>query len=103
MSSAYVKEWVRQPISSSYHQEGGKLLVFSVVLSCLEGQLRPLFMSAFVTLCQEGLTSREVFRRLRMNQSDVIRTWGGTEIQELSMTCVAQAAQRLLLQLMTAT
>ena len=32
-----------------------------------------------------------------MNQSDVVRTWRGTEIQELSMTCVAQAAQRLLL------
>ena len=38
-----------------------------------------------------------------MNQSDVVRTWGDTEIQELSRTCVAQAAQRLLLQLMTAT
>ena len=47
-----------------------------------------------VTLCQEGLSSREVSKRLRMNQSDVVRTWGGTEIQELSMTCVAQAAQK---------
>ena len=28
-----------------------------------------------VTLCQEGLSSREVSRRLRMNQSDVVRTW----------------------------
>ena len=55
-----------------------------------------------VTLCQEGLSSREVSRRLRVNQSDVARTWGGTEIQELSMTRVAQASQRLLLQLMTA-
>ena len=56
-----------------------------------------------VTLCQEGLSSREVSRRLRMNQSNVVRTWGGTEIQKLSMTCIAHAAQRLLLQLMTTT
>ena len=56
-----------------------------------------------VTLCQEGLSSREVSRRLRMNQSDVVRTWEDTEIQELSMTCVTQAAQRLLLQLLTVT
>ena len=56
-----------------------------------------------VTLSQEGLSSREVSRCLWVNQSDVVRTWGGTEIQELSMTCVALAAQRLLLQLMTAT
>ena len=55
------------------------------------------------TLCLEGLSSREVSRRLRMNQSDVFRTWGDAEIQELSMACVAQAAQKLLLQLMTAT
>ena len=51
-----------------------------------------------VMLCQEGFSSREVSRRLKMNQSDVVWTWGGTEIQKLSMTCVAQ---RLLLQLMT--
>ena len=50
-----------------------------------------------VMLCQEGLSSREVSRRLRMNQSDVVWRWGGTDLQELSMTCVAQAAQRLLL------
>ena len=56
-----------------------------------------------VTLCQEGLSSREVSRCLLINKSDVVRTWGGTEIQELSIRCVAQAAQRLLLQLMTAT
>ena len=56
-----------------------------------------------VTLFQEGLSLRELPRRLWMNQSDVLRTWGGTEIQELSMTCVAQAAQSLLLQLLTAT
>ena len=56
-----------------------------------------------VTLCQEGLSSREVSRRLRMNQSDVVRIWGCAEIEELSITCVAQAVQRLLLQLMTAT
>ena len=31
-----------------------------------------------VTLCQEGLSSREVSRRLRVNQSNVVRTWGGT-------------------------
>ena len=31
-----------------------------------------------VTLCQEGLSSREVSRRLRVNQSDVARTWGDT-------------------------
>ena len=54
-----------------------------------------------VTLCQEALSSREVSRRLRVYKSDV-RTWGGTEIQELS-TCIAQDSQRLLLQLMTAT
>ena len=29
-----------------------------------------------VTLCQEGLSSREVSRCLRVNQSDVVRTWG---------------------------
>ena len=52
-----------------------------------------------VTLRQEELSSREVSKRLRMNQSDVVWTWGGTEIQELSVTCVAHAAQRLLLQL----
>ena len=57
----------------------------------------------FVTLSQEGLSSREVSNRLRVNESDVVRTWGGTEIQELSMTCVAQAVQRQLLLLMTAT
>ena len=56
-----------------------------------------------VTLCQEGLSSNEVSRRFRMNQSYVVRTWGGTEVQELLMTCVAQAAQKLLLQVMTAT
>lgn len=28
-----------------------------------------------VTLCQEGLSTREVSRRLRVNQSDVVRTW----------------------------
>ena len=28
-----------------------------------------------VTLCQEGLSSREVSRSLRVNQSDVARTW----------------------------
>ena len=56
-----------------------------------------------VTLCQEGLSSREVSIRLRVYQSDVVRTWVGIEIQELSMACVAQDAQRLLLQLMTAT
>ena len=28
-----------------------------------------------VTLCQEGLSSREVSRHLRVNQSDVVRTW----------------------------
>ena len=38
-----------------------------------------------------------------MNQNVVVRKWGGTEIHELSMACVAQAAQKLLLQLMTAT
>ena len=76
--------------------------MFSVVLPFLEGQLRLLIVSALLR-CQEGLSSREVSRLLRMNQSDVVRTWGGTEIQELSMTCVAQAVQRLLLELMTAT
>ena len=34
-----------------------------------------------VTFCQEGLSSWEVSRRLRVNESDVVRTWGGTEIQ----------------------
>ena len=66
---------------------------------------RPIPMFArirIVTLCQEGLLSKEVSRRLRVNWIDVVRTWWGTEIQELLMTCVAQAAQRLLLQLMTA-
>ena len=28
-----------------------------------------------VTLCQEGLSAREVSRRLRVNQNDVVRTW----------------------------
>ena len=28
-----------------------------------------------VTLCQEGISSREVSRRLRVNQRDVVRTW----------------------------
>ena len=28
-----------------------------------------------VTLCQKGFSSREVPRRLRVNQSDVVRTW----------------------------
>ena len=28
-----------------------------------------------VSLCQEGLSSREVSRRLRVNQNDVVRTW----------------------------
>ena len=55
-----------------------------------------------VTLCQEGLSSREVSKRLRVNQS-VVQIWGDTEIQELSITWVAQAAQRLILQFMTAT
>ena len=29
----------------------------------------------FVTLCQEELSSREVSRRLRVNESDIVQTW----------------------------
>ena len=48
-----------------------------------------------VTLCQEGLSSTEISRRLRMNQSDVVRTWGGTDTGTVKdIRRVAQAAQR---------
>ena len=30
---------------------------------------------SIITLCQEGLSSREVSRRLKVNQSNVVRTW----------------------------
>ena len=56
----------------SYHQEGGTLLVFYVDLSCL-GQLATFDRVRIVALCQEGLSSREVSRRLRVNQSDIVR------------------------------
>ena len=88
----------------SYHQEGGWYTSHVFCSSAMPRRSIATFdRIRIVTLCQEGLSSREVSRRLRMNQSDIVRTWGGTEIQEPPMTCVAQAAQRLLLQLMTAT
>ena len=57
----------------SFHQEGDTLLVLSVVLPCL-GQYRSSIASALL-LCQEGLSTRDVSRRLGVNQSDVARTW----------------------------
>ena len=81
----------------SCHQEGGTLLCV-VSSSAMLRRLIPTFAHIrIVMLCQKGLSSREVSRRLSVNHG------GGTEIQELSMICVAQATQRLLLQLMTAT
>ena len=38
----------------SYHQEGGTLLVFSVVLPCLEGQLRLLIVFALLRCVRKG-------------------------------------------------
>ena len=38
----------------SYHQEGGTLLVLSVVLPCLEGQLRLLIVSALLRCVRKG-------------------------------------------------
>ena len=38
----------------SYHQEGGTLLVFSVVLTRLEGQLRRLNVSALLRCVRKG-------------------------------------------------
>ena len=68
----------------------------------LEGQFRLLIVSALLHCVRKG-SHQGKFPDIRMNQSDVVQTWRGTEIQELLMTCIAQAAQRLLLQLMTVT
>ena len=38
----------------SYHQEGGTFLVISVVLSCVEGQLRLLIVSALLLCVRNG-------------------------------------------------
>ena len=62
----------------SYHQEGGTLLVFSVVLP--RRSIATFDRVHILTFCQEGLSSREDSRRLRMNQSNVVWTRGGTEI-----------------------
>ena len=102
MSSTYVTEWERTDQFQSYHQEGGTFLM-SVVLAMPRRPIPMFVLIRIVMLSQEGLSLREVSRHLRVNQSNVVRTWGGTEIQELLMTCIAQATQGLLLQLMTAT
>ena len=84
----------------SYHQEGGTLLVFSVVLLSLEGQFRRLLVSDCHVVSGKALIKGS----FQMSQSEPKRcSWYMEEGQELSMTCVARAAQRLLLQLMTAT
>ena len=38
----------------SYHQEGGTLLMLSVVLPCLEGQFRRLLESALLRCVRKG-------------------------------------------------
>ena len=56
------------------------------------------------TLCQEGLYQGEFPDVSEWTKAMLFRHGWGTEIQELSMTCITQATQRLLLlQLMTAT
>ena len=59
----------------SFHQEGGTLLVLSVVLTYLVGQYRSSIASALFLCVKKGSQRRDVSRRLGVNQSDVVRTW----------------------------
>ena len=87
----------------SYHQEGGTLLLLSVVLRCLESQFRHLLVSALLRYVRKGPHKGNFPDVSEWTKAMLFGHGGGTEIQELSMTCVVQIAQRLLLQLITAT
>ena len=87
----------------SFHLEGGTLLVLSVVVPCLEGEFRRFFVSALLRCVRKGSHQGKFPDVSEWTKAMLFGHGGGTEIQELSMTCVAQAAQKLLLQLMTAT
>ena len=104
MSSAYVTEWVRQAISSSHITR--KEVHFScclVVLPCLEGKFRRLLVSTLLRCVRKGSHQGKFPEVSEWTKAKLFGHGGGTEIQELSMTCIAQAGQRMLLQLMTAT
>ena len=87
----------------SYHQEGATLLMLSIVLPCLDGQFRHLLVSALLHCVRKGSNQGKFPDVSEWTKATLFAHGRGTEIQELSMTCVPQAAQRLLLQLMTAT
>ena len=86
----------------SYHQERGSLLVFSVVLPCLEGQFWRMLVFALLRCVRKGSHQGKFPDFSEWTKAMLFGHRGVTEIQELS-TFVAQAAQRILLQLMTAT
>ena len=86
----------------SYHQKGRTLLLLSVVLPCLEGQFRRFLVSALLRCVRKGSHKGKFPYVSEWTKAMLFGHWGGTEIEELSMLFVTQAAQRLLLQLMTA-
>ena len=85
----------------SYHQEGDTLLVLSVVLPCLEGQFGRLLVSALLLCVWKGSHQEKFPDVSDLAKAMLFAQDGGTDIKQLSMTGVAQATQRLLLQLMT--
>ena len=87
----------------SYHQEGGTFLMLSVVLPCLEGEFRRLLVSALLHSVRKSSHQGKFPEVSEWTKAMLFIHGGGTEIHELSMTCIAQATQKLLLQLMTAT
>ena len=88
----------------SYHQEGdiGLLLVLSVVSPWLEGQFRRLLVSALLRCVWKG-SHRGKFPDVSEWTEATLVGHGEVQILRTVMTCTAQAAQRLKLQLMTVT
>ena len=98
MSSAYVTEWVRQPISSSHTTRKEVHFSCCLVLPYL-GQFRCLFVSALLHCVRRGSHQGKFPDVSEWTKAILFGHGEGSEIQELSMACVAQTAQRLLLQL----
>ena len=76
--------------------------MLSVVVPCVEGQYRSSIASALLLCVKKGFQQGMFPGVTELNKAMLFGYGGGTEIQELSMTCLAQAAQGLLLQWMTA-
>ena len=78
----------------SINYGGITLLVLSVVLPCVEGQYRSSIASALLLCVKKGIQQGMFPGVTELNKAMLFGYGGGTEIQELSMTCLAQGRPR---------